>query len=96
MHAALGNAVRARCRALIGRERRVAFHQMNALDRQAEFLGGDLRESGAQSGAEIDLAGIDRHRAVCVDGNIGIDLRRIHGLADALALGAGGCCERAG
>ena len=49
---------------------------MTALKRHVEFLGDDLRQRGAHAGAEIDLAGIDRHHALGVDREKRIDLGR--------------------
>ena len=74
LHAAALDAVRAGRAALVGRERSVAFDKFDLVDTDAELLGGDLRNGDAQPLAEIDLAAEQRHRAVAVDGEEGIDL----------------------
>ena len=43
-------------RALVGRARGVAEHHDDARNGHVEFLGDDLRERGADAGAEIDMA----------------------------------------
>ena len=95
LHAALGNAVGARRRSLVGRQRAVALDQLDATDWQPEFFRRDLREGGAQAGAEIDLAGIDRRRAVGMEREIGIDLRGVDRLGRG-ALRERGAIERNG
>ena len=42
--------------------------------RHVELLGDDLRQRRRDAGAEIDLAGIDRHHALGVDREEGVDL----------------------
>jgi hypothetical protein len=55
------------------RERRVALDDLDAAERNIEFLGHDLRERSLHAGAEIDLAGVDRHRTRRIDGEEGVD-----------------------
>ena len=62
--------------ALIGRARRIAQHHVHRVERHVEFFGGDLRECGADAGAEIDMA-VQRGHAAVVP----------HGKQDFVALG---------
>ncbi len=82
LHAAAHDAAAAGGRALVGRQRGVAFDQYDALDADAEFFGGHLRNRDAQSLAEIDLARIDRHRPVGVDRDEAVDVAGVERLAD--------------
>ena len=63
-HAAARDRHATRSGTLIGREQRIAFDHGNALQRHVEFLGGNLHERCAHAGAQINLAGINRHRAI--------------------------------
>ena len=92
LHAAALDAVRAGRAALVGRQRGVAFDKFDLVDTDAELLGSDLRNGDAQPLAQIDLAAEQRHGAVAVDGEEGIDLlgiehARCHGgaLRDGVA-----------
>ena len=74
LHAAELDGEAAPGRALVGRERGIAGDDPRARERQIELFGDHLTERGVGSGAEIDLAGIDRAETFSVDGEEGIDL----------------------
>ena len=57
----------ARGHALVGPNARVGRQHLHALDREAEFVGRDLRQRRADALAELDLAGAHPHRAVGVE-----------------------------
>jgi len=59
---------------LVGCQRGVAFDKGDLIDVDAEFFGCDLRNSDTQSLAKIDLAAEQRHGAVAVDREEGVDL----------------------
>src|SRR6185436_1433656 len=61
-------------RPLIGGQLGVALDEGDAVEPDTELFGGHLRDRGAQPGAEIDLAAIERDRAVFVDGDETVDL----------------------
>ncbi len=61
-------------RTLVRGQRRVALDQRDAVERQVEFLGHNLAEGGPHTGAEIDLAGIDRDPTVGADRKEPVDL----------------------
>ena len=71
---------------MIGGQQSIAFDQLDLVDRQAEFFRRNLRESGAQAGAQIHLARIDCRRAIGVEREISIDLCRINRLGGDAAL----------
>ena len=81
-------------RALIGRLRRVAKHHGDAVERDVEFFRHDLRQRGADAGAEIDMAVVSEHLPVGVDGDVdfepgsGVVVRRT--ADDRQRSGAGG------
>ncbi len=58
--------------ALVRRERGVAFDDLHRTERHVQLVGGDLHQRGAHAGAEIDLAGIDRHDALGIDRQEGV------------------------
>ena len=61
-------------RALVGRQRAVAFDQLDAVDADAEFLADHLAHRDAVPGAQVDLAREHDHRAVGADGEEGVEL----------------------
>ncbi len=67
LHAAAHHAGAAGGRALIRRERGVAFDQLDAIDTEIELLGDHLAHRDAVAGAEVDLAGVDDHAAVALE-----------------------------
>src|SRR5436190_595532 len=74
LHAADLNRQAAPGGALIGRERSVALDELDPVERHVELVGNDLRQRGRDTGAEIDLAAIERHLAAGIDREEGIDL----------------------
>ena len=60
-------------RALVGRRRRVAQHHGDAIQRHVEFFRDDLRQRGADAGAEIDVAVVGEHLPAGVDGDVGFE-----------------------
>ena len=73
LHAADLNREATKCRPLIGRECGVALHDFDTAERHLQLFGRDLRQCGTYARAEIDFAGIDRHRAHGIDGQKRID-----------------------
>ena len=63
--------------ALVGGARRVRRHQRDALGCQPELIGGNLQQRRFHALAEFGLAGEDRHRAVCIDADPGIEHRLV-------------------
>ena len=63
LHAADLDRQAAPGRALLGRQRGVALHELDHAQRHIELFGDDLRQRRRDAGAEIDLAGIDRDHA---------------------------------
>ena len=61
-------------RALVGRECSVTLDELDHGQRHVEFLGDHLRQRSRDAGAEVDLAGIDRHHALGIDRKEGVDL----------------------
>ena len=59
VYPAARNPCAAACSAVIRHQRRVAFDDRDALDRNAEFFGGHLAHGDAQTGADIHLAGVN-------------------------------------
>ena len=51
----------------------------------AQFLGGHLRDGDPQAGADVDLAGVDRHGAVGVNRQKAVDVAGIERLAGEAA-----------
>src|SRR5262245_47413879 len=60
-------------RALLGRGCRVTLHDADACERDVELVRNNLGEGSPYPRTEIDLTGIERHRALGVDGK-----KRIH------------------
>ena len=58
---------------MVGRQRGVTFNKCDLVDIDAKFFGCDLRHSDAQPLAQIDLAAEQRHSAVAVDRQEGVD-----------------------
>ena len=73
LHAAALDPGRAGRAALVRRERSVAFHEFDFVDANAELLGSDLRYGNPQPLAKIDLATKQRHGAVAIHGEEGIN-----------------------
>ena len=82
LHAAAHDAAAASRRALIRRQRRVAFDHGDAIDGDTEFFGRHLANGDAQALAQIDLAAIERHRAVGMHGEKAVELARVECLAE--------------
>ena len=80
LHAADLDGEAAECRSLVGRQRRVALNDRDFAQRHIELFGGDLGQRRAHPGAEIDLAGVNRHRARGIDGDKAVDRGQRHGL----------------
>ena len=59
--------------AFVGRPLGVARNHPHPVERQVEFLRGDLRQGGENALAEFDLAGRDRGNAVGADANPGVE-----------------------
>src|SRR5262249_24090948 len=76
-------------RTLFWRRRRVTLNHRAAPEGYGEFLGGDLRQRCLDAGAEIDLAGKERHSSLGVDHEIGIDLGQHDRLGWSRALPSG-------
>ena len=74
LHAADLNGQAAPGLALVGREQGVALDHVDAVHRHVELVGDDLLQRRIDAGAQLDLAGIDRHLAAVVDRQEGIDL----------------------
>ena len=94
LHAALCDAGAAPRRSLIGRQRRVAFHQMNAIDGDAELFRENLPEGDAQARSDVDLAAEQRHRSIAVDGEECVDLIIRERAAARRVAGQRGLAER--
>ena len=58
---------------LFGQRAGVAVDQRDAPDRDAELLGGHLRDGDAHAGADVDLARVDGDAAVGMDGEEAVD-----------------------
>ncbi len=82
LDAAAHDAAAAGGRALVGRQRGIALDHRDPLDADAELFGGHLRNRDAQALAEIDLARVNRHRAIGVDGDEAVDFAGVEGLAE--------------
>ena len=67
---------------LVGRQRGIALDHRDPVDADAELFGGHLRNRDAQTLAEIDLARVNRHRAIGVDGDEAVDLAGVERLAE--------------
>jgi hypothetical protein len=85
LHAAARDPRAAGGRALIGRQRGVAFDELDLVDADAKLLGGHLRDGDAQPRAEIDLAAVERHGPIPMQGKEGIDEGWIEDAAGTLA-----------
>ena len=84
LHAADLDGEAAPGRALVGRERSVALDELDHGQRHVELLGDHLQQRSRDAGAEVDLAGIDRHHALGIDREEGVDLGGCDRLARAL------------
>src|SRR5207249_5056010 len=51
----------------------VAVDHLDALEVHVQLVGGDLRQGGADTLAQLDLAGEDRHGAVGLDAQPGVE-----------------------
>ena len=80
--------------ALVRAQPRVAVHDRDSLCRHAELFRGHLRDRDPHPRSDIDLAGVDRDRAVGVNGEEAVDFGEIERLS-AVA-GRGGRLGRAG
>ena len=67
---------------MIGHERRIAFNDGDALDGHSELFGCHLAHGDAQAGAHVDLAGVNRDRAIRMKCEEAVDLMRIERLAE--------------
>ena len=56
LHPAARDTRAARGRALIRGERRIAFYELDAADRNFELLGDHLAHGDAMTGTQVDLA----------------------------------------
>ena len=61
----------------------VAVDERDARDRDAQLLGGHLRDGDAHPGADVDLARVDGDAAVRMDGEEAIDLLNVEGVRAA-------------
>ena len=74
LHPAVLDGQAAERDALVGRQRRVALDDGDAIERHRELLGGDLRHRRADSRAEVDLPRVNGHVALRVDREKAVDL----------------------
>ncbi len=87
---AAGDGVAARRRALVRRERGVALDHGDAIEGDIELLSSHLAHGDASARADVDLAREEGHRAVGVDGEVGVDEIRCERLAEeAVGIGHG-------
>ena len=82
LHTATHDAAAASRRALIRCQRRIAFDHRDAIDGDTELFGRHLPNGDAQALAQIDLAAIERHRAVGMHGEKAVELARVECLAE--------------
>src|SRR5262244_2773864 len=79
---AAGDGVAACGGALVGRERGVTLDHGDAVEGNVELLARHLPERDAPAGADVDLAGEERDRAVRMHGEIRVHEIGRHGLAE--------------